>query len=106
MNNEKHQAILAVIKAIPAGCLATYGDVAKLAGLPRGHRLVARLLSQLPDDTLIPWHRVVNGQGKIALPVGGACYQRQRERLLQEGIILKGNKIEPRLFRQKRLANL
>jgi methylated-DNA-protein-cysteine methyltransferase-like protein len=54
---EISRAIYEVVKAIPRGCVATYGQVAELAGLPRGHRRVARAMKFCPDG--LPWQRVV-----------------------------------------------
>jgi methylated-DNA-protein-cysteine methyltransferase-like protein len=75
-----------VVVSIPRGSVATYGQVASLAGLPGGARRVGRILSQLPDGTRIPWHRVVNASGGISLPPGSGSYRKQRSRLRSEGI--------------------
>lgn len=72
-----------VVALIPAGKVATYGQVAALAGLANQSRLVGRLLKQLPPGTTLPWHRVINSQGKISNPDPG----RQLARLLEEGIV-------------------
>lgn len=58
-------AVLAVVEAIPEGKLATYGQVALLAGYPRRPRQVGMVLSGLPEGTPLPWHRVVNAQGYV-----------------------------------------
>jgi methylated-DNA-protein-cysteine methyltransferase-like protein len=84
-------AILAVVAAIPRGRISTYGIVAERAGLPRRARLVGRVLSRLPNDTRLPWHRVTAAGGRIAFPPGSSSHRRQRARLLDEGIVvLKG----------------
>jgi methylated-DNA-protein-cysteine methyltransferase-like protein len=75
-----------VVVSIPRGSVATYGQVASLAGLPGGARRVGRILSHLPDGTRIPWHRVVNASGGISLPPGSRSYRKQRSRLRSEGI--------------------
>lgn len=51
------QAIYRVVRRIPRGCVATYGQVAELAGIPLGHRVVARAMRACPGE--LPWHRVV-----------------------------------------------
>ena len=80
-----------VVSQIPAGKVATYGQVAQLAGLPRAARLVGNCLHGLPADTRLPWHRVINAQGKISLPARSAAYRKQRDRLAAEGVtMLKG----------------
>jgi len=80
-----------VIALIPQGKVATYGDVARHAGLARAARRVGNALRKLPPDTKIPWHRVINAQGRISLPQGSASQVRQRERLEAEGIVFRGN---------------
>jgi methylated-DNA-protein-cysteine methyltransferase related protein len=78
-----YQEIYRVVRRIPRGRVATYGQVASLAGLPGHARQVGYALHALPGGTLVPWHRVVNAAGKIsprATP-GGELVQR----LLLEG---------------------
>ena len=58
--------ILAVVRRIPRGRVATYGQVARLAGLPQHARQVGYALHRLPDDTPVPWHRVINARGEIS----------------------------------------
>jgi methylated-DNA-protein-cysteine methyltransferase-like protein len=83
--------IYAVVARIPAGKVATYGQVAKLAGLPGYARQVGYALSANSDKTL-PWHRVVNAQGRISRRTdGGPGDMIQRLRLEEEGIELDGN---------------
>jgi methylated-DNA-protein-cysteine methyltransferase related protein len=80
-------AICAVVRRIPAGWVATYGQVAAMAGLPRGARLVGHVLHRLDQATDIPWHRVVNAKGAVSYSLsrnGGDALQR---RLLEkEGV--------------------
>lgn len=82
-----------VVALIPEGSVATYGQVAELAGLPRMARAVGRTLSQLPKDTQLPWHRVINAQGKISFPIDSPAYRKQRDRLESEGISLINGRI-------------
>ena len=81
------EAICAVIRRIPKGWVATYGQVATMAGMPRRARLVGRVLQRLESGTKIPWHRVVNAKGEVSYSLsrnGGDILQR---RLLEkEGI--------------------
>ena len=85
--DEAVEAICAVIRRIPFGWVATYGQVATMAGLPRRARLVGRVLQRLDPATKIPWHRVVNANGEVSFSLsrnGGDILQR---RLLEkEGI--------------------
>jgi methylated-DNA-protein-cysteine methyltransferase-like protein len=84
-------AILAIVAAIPRGRITTYGVVAERAGLPRRARLVGRVLSQLPADSKLPWHRVMAAGGRIAFPAGSRAHRRQRTLLIDEGIpVLRG----------------
>ncbi len=83
-----------VVALIPAGKVATYGDVARLAGLPGAARRVGAALRALPAETRIPWHRVVNAQGKLSLPEGSRAQYTQRERLEAEGVVFKSGRIQ------------
>lgn len=62
-----HDRILAVVRRIPRGRVATYGQVARLAGLPTHARLVGYALAALPAATAVPWHRVLNARGAVSL---------------------------------------
>jgi methylated-DNA-protein-cysteine methyltransferase-like protein len=84
-----NQRIWQVVALIPRGRVATYGDVARHAGMPGAARRVGAALRGLPEDTRIPWHRVINAQGKISLPEGSATQYTQRERLEAEGIVFR-----------------
>ena len=83
---DANHRIWQVVAAIPAGRVASYGQVAELAGLGRGARQVGRALRILPGDTRIPWHRVINAQGRISLPTNSRGYYIQKERLQAEGV--------------------
>ena len=82
-----NQRIWQVVAAIPPGRVATYGQIASKAGMARAARRVGQALRGLPDNTRIPWHRVVNAQGRIALPEGSGTHAVQRDRLEQEGVM-------------------
>ena len=88
-----------VVAAIPPGRVATYGQVASLAGVCGSARLVGRCLSQLPADTRLPWFRVINASGKISFPVGSDGYERQVKRLQEEGIAVLSGRISLTKFR-------
>jgi methylated-DNA-protein-cysteine methyltransferase-like protein len=73
-----------VIRRIPEGWVATYSQVASMAGLPRRARLVGHILQHLDPTTDVPWHRVVNAKGEVSYSPsrnGGDALQR---RLLEE----------------------
>ncbi len=83
-----------VVHQIPRGKVATYGQVARLAGMPSHARLVGRILSQLPARTKLPWHRVLNSQGRITNP----GRQRQQSRLEAEGVTLINGRVSLKVY--------
>lgn len=66
MTNRRWEAIYDTVRGIPPGRVATYGQIAELAGLPGQARLVGYALHGLPEGSDVPWHRVVNARGKIS----------------------------------------
>ena len=78
------ESIAAIIKSIPRGRVATYGQVARLAGNPRASRQVVWALRSLSEKRKLPWHRVINSKGRISLT--GEGYAIQRRVLEREGI--------------------
>ena len=87
------QRLYSIIQQIPKGCVATYGQVAELAGLPGCARMVGRTLSQLPSCSQLPWHRVIAASGKISLPENSDSFIEQRQRLADEGIRVTKNRV-------------
>ena len=85
------ERIWQVVALIPHGRVATYGQVAALAGMPRHARLVGRTLRELPKDSRLPWHRVVNVSLRISQRGTGEA--RQRRRLEAEGVEFIGERI-------------
>lgn len=73
------------IRSIPAGKVTTYGQIALMAGNPRAARQVARILHAMSNSHGLPWHRVVNARGKIALSAPDACIT-QKRMLEAEGV--------------------
>lgn len=78
------QQIFAIIHQIPFGQVATYGQIAKMAGYPGYARHVGKVLAQLPEQTRLPWFRVINSRGEISL--SGSDKERQRTKLMAEDI--------------------
>ncbi|ATM06861.1 TPA: MGMT family protein [Raoultella planticola] len=78
-----------IVASIPQGYVATYGDIARLAGSPRAARQVGGVLKRLPEGSTLPWHRVINRHGDISLT--GPDLQRQRQALLAEGVQVSGS---------------
>lgn len=90
-------AILAAVTKIPTGRVTSYGQVAWLAGLPGRARLVGRVLGTEIDAT-IPWHRVINARGEIALPKFSPSHREQKRRLRAEGIAFENGRVSLRRF--------
>ena len=80
-----YDRIYAIVRRIPKGRVATYGQVASLAGLGGHARQVGYALSALPDRTAVPWHRVINARGEVS-PRSEGCDDRQRDLLDAEGV--------------------
>ncbi len=89
-----YQSFLQQLAAIPHGHICTYGVLAQQCGYARGARLIARWLSRLPPDTRLPWHRVINAQGKLSLNKNSSSGKEQYQRLLAEGIIARNGRID------------
>ena len=99
MELSKEEKIYTVMANIPLGKVASYGQVAAMAGLPSNARLVGRLLKLMPKDSTIPWHRVINSQGKISFPEGSSQYITQHQLLICEGLTFKNNRVNMRIYR-------
>jgi methylated-DNA-protein-cysteine methyltransferase-like protein len=82
--SELYEKIYSTIRKIPRGKVATYGQIAKLAGLGPNARLVGYALYALTPEKRVPWHRVIGAGGKISL--GGEGYAVQRKILESEGV--------------------
>ncbi len=90
MNNSFTLTVKDLIKQIPEGRVCTYGIIAACAGNPRAARQVARILHSCSTKDGLPWHRVVNKQGKISLkPSWG--YEVQKQLLEAEGLVFETN---------------
>jgi methylated-DNA-protein-cysteine methyltransferase-like protein len=85
-----YERIYAVVRRIPAGSVATYGQVAQLAGLPGHARQVGYALSSLSEGHDVPWHRVINARGEVSQrsEPGGIGEGYQRHLLQEEGVTL------------------
>lgn len=83
---DRQQRIYAIVDSVPKGRVATYGQIAREAGLGRGARQVGRALRELPRGSRLAWHRIVNAQGKLSPRGDGSSVTTQRRRLTAEGI--------------------
>ncbi|HEY9547639.1 MAG TPA: MGMT family protein [Solimonas sp.] len=93
-SEERHARIWAVIKRIPRGKVATYGQVAAEAGFVKQPRLTAQALRHAPDELKLPWYRVINAQGKLSFDVDSESYRRARSQLEAEGVVFGRDKID------------
>jgi methylated-DNA-protein-cysteine methyltransferase-like protein len=95
--NAAYSAIWKVVGTIPRGRVASYGQVARLAGLPKNARMVGTALGAA-DGLKLPWHRVMNAQGRIALPPSSRGYREQSRLLREEGVIVSKGKVDLKRF--------
>lgn len=87
VSGRTHSPIYAVVARIPRGRVATYGQVAVLAGLAGQARLVGYALHALPEGTRVPWHRVVNAEGRTSPRSDGMGHERLQQLMLErEGV--------------------
>lgn len=96
MRRERYDQYRQIVSIIPLGKVATYGQIAAIAGYPMHAREVGRFLSEEGVD--LPWHRVVNAQGHLSLDVESSR-QIQRERLEEEGIVIINQRVNLKLYR-------
>jgi methylated-DNA-protein-cysteine methyltransferase-like protein len=81
-----YERIYAVVRRVPRGRVATYGQIATLAGLGGHARQVGYALNAMPDDPTIPWHRVINAKGEISIRGEPGASAQQRRLLEAEGV--------------------
>jgi methylated-DNA-protein-cysteine methyltransferase-like protein len=87
MASNTYERIYTVVKRIPRGRVATYGQIASLAGLTSGARQVGYALHAMPEGHRIPWHRVINAQGRVSLRSASDYDELQRILLEKEGVV-------------------
>lgn len=86
--------VISIIQKIPLGTVATYGQIARLAGNPRAARQVARILHLMSQKYDLPWHRVVNAKGEIVIGDPETAIE-QKYRLAEEGVeFFRQNKVK------------
>jgi len=91
--NEAYARIWAAVRRIPKGRVATYGQVAAAAGLAKQPRLAGYALHNLPRGSSVPWHRVINAQGRLSFPPRSVPWREQRRRLESEGVVFLGGRV-------------
>ena len=109
--NPAYVKIWRTVQKIPKGKVATYGQIADLAGLPGRARLVGKSLGKVPkagfNGKLVPWFRVINSAGKISFTVGSENFERQKQTLQDEQVVVIGSRIKLKEFQwQPDLAEL
>jgi methylated-DNA-protein-cysteine methyltransferase-like protein len=92
------KSVWQVVQGIPRGHVLTYGEVARLAGMSRAARRVSLAMRRAPRGMTLPWHRVVNAQGKISFPPDSTGYGKQKQLLKEEGVVFLNGKIDLEKF--------
>lgn len=95
----RNERIWATIRDIPRGCVASYGQVAEIAGVPRGARQVGYALRHLPKGHDVPWHRVIRASGRIAFEKGSRAYKEQAKRLMMEDVVILNGRVDMHKYR-------
>ena len=93
-----YQRIWRIVRAIPYGQVATYGQIAGLLGNPRYARLVGYALHKAPAEPAIPWHRVINARGRLSFPRDSEPYALQFDRLTEEGVEFVNGRVDLERF--------
>jgi methylated-DNA-protein-cysteine methyltransferase-like protein len=88
------QAIWEVVAMIPSGRVSTYGEVARLAGLPGRARQAGYALKHVPADMHLPWHRVLGAGGRIVFPKSSRPFREQSRRLRAEGVVVNKGRVD------------
>lgn len=100
--NQSHLKIWRTVQLIPEGKVASYGQIADLAGLPGRARLVGKCLGYVPKEGIdgkpVPWFRVINSAGKISFPQGCKHFDRQKQHLQDEQVVVIGARIKLKEF--------
>jgi methylated-DNA-protein-cysteine methyltransferase-like protein len=94
IKHPQYAKIWDTVELIPLGNVATYGQIADLAGLPGRASLVGRSLGFVPKTMQVPWYRVLRSNGQIAFPIGTQQSQLQTGLLQQEGVAVINNRVK------------
>ena len=86
MTKSRWETIYRAVRNVPRGRVASYGQIAELAGLEGHARQVGYALHALPDGSGVPWHRVINAKGEISPRSAGDSHELQRALLEAEGV--------------------
>lgn len=100
--SSRHAAILDAIRGIPAGRVASYGQIAAIAGCAGRARLVGWTLRHAPDDAKLPWFRVLRADGGIAFAQGSTGFVEQSRRLAREKVVVVSGRVDLARFGWRR----
>ena len=92
-HHQLKETLWQLVAAIPPGRVASYGQLAALAGYPSHARYVGTTLNHLPRDSTLPWFRVLRSSGELAFRPGSRAWERQKTLLEAEGVVFRGNKV-------------
>lgn len=95
-SEQRQRRVVEAVRCIPAGAVASYGQVADFAGIVRGARQVAYVLRTAAVE--VPWHRVITASGRIAFPEGSRQFREQARRLGAEGIPVAKGRVDMRRY--------
>lgn len=90
--SDLYTLICKTVAEVPRGGVATYGQIARLAGYPHHSRFVSKAMAAAPESMQLPWHRILNAQGRSSLV--GELQEQQRDRLAEEGIAFIAGKVD------------
>jgi len=88
------EKVYKICRSIPKGKVATYGQLAKLAGKSKAVRAVGFFMKNSPDAPFVPCHRVVASDGKLTSYSGVGGITQKKKMLLDEGVCFKNNKVD------------
>lgn len=96
--SDKIKRIWKTVIVIPKGKVASYGQIADLAGLPGRARLVGKALGLAPRELKLPWYRVLRSSGQLAFEKGSKNAEKQKGLLQQEEVVVLNNRVQLRMF--------
>ncbi len=101
IDKKKSHQIWKTVGRVPKGKVASYGQIADLAGLPGRARLVGTVLRHTPESIEIPWYRILRSNGRLAFSVGSNEAIRQKQLLLDEGVLVINNRVKMQQYSWK-----
>jgi methylated-DNA-protein-cysteine methyltransferase-like protein len=97
-SDNRYQKIWHTVQLIPKGKVASYGQIADLAGLPGRARLVGKSLGYIPKELQVRWYRVLRSNGQIAFPAGSEQAAKQIGLLQEEDVVVLNNRVKMKTF--------